>query len=106
MGNPSVLEEAQGLIHGDRNEAYGHPLDNHQATADLMRVFLRRKYGVDLPLEAEDVCWFNVLQKVSREANAPKHDSLVDVAGYVGCVEMIQRERLARKDAGRGIVMG
>lgn len=96
----SVLEEAQELIHGDRNTDYGHPLDNHSATAELVRAYLRRKYGT-AEFDADDVCVFNVLQKISRLANTPDHrDSLVDIAGYVGNVEMIhtERERRERRD--------
>jgi hypothetical protein len=93
----SVLAEAEGLIHGARNSDYGHPLDNHTTTADLMSAYLSRKHGVAIKMDAEDVCLFNVLQKVSRLANTPGHrDSLVDIGGYVGCVEMIQDERKAR----------
>jgi hypothetical protein len=93
----SVLTEAENLIHGARNSDYGHPLDNHTATADLMSAYLSRKHGVSVKMDAEDVCIFNVLQKVSRLANTPGHrDSLVDIGGYVGCVEMIQDERKAR----------
>lgn len=97
MEHKSVLTEAEGIIHGARNADYGHPLDNHSTTAALMTAFLQRKYGAAVSLDADDVCIFNVLQKVSRLANTPGHrDSLVDIGGYVGCVEMIQDERKAR----------
>lgn len=95
----SVLEEAQRLVHGDRGEDYGHPLDNHTTTANLLEAYLWRKYGLDaLPmgLDAEDVCWFNILQKCSRDANAPKRDSLVDVAGYAENIQIVRDERARR----------
>ena len=93
----SILQEAQRLIHGDRNASYGHPLDNHSTTAEMVTAFLRRKYGPQVPaLDAEDVCWFNVLQKVSREANVHKRDNGVDICGYAGNVEMIRDERALR----------
>lgn len=96
----SILQEAQRLIHGDRNASYGHPLDNHSTTAEMVTAFLRRKYGRGMPkLDAEDVCWFNVLQKVAREANVHKRDNGVDICGYAGNVEMIRDERARRAEA-------
>lgn len=85
----SVLEEAQDIIHGDRNADYGHPSDNHGCTAQMVSAYLHRKYGYPVALSAEDVCWFNVLQKISRQANKPKRDNLTDAVGYIGNIEMI-----------------
>lgn len=93
----SILEEAQRLIHGDRNAAYGHPLDDFQCTADFWTSYLRHKYddlGPDVPeLEPEDVGMMMTLLKISRQANAEKRDNLVDGAGYLGTVEMVLAER-------------
>jgi hypothetical protein len=97
----TILEEAQRLVAGARGASYGHPLDNHQATADLMAVYLRRKYGVQLPLDADDTCWFNIFQKASRDANAPKRDNLVDAAGYAHNIDLCRQEREARADAAK-----
>lgn len=100
MTKETVLQEAQRLVHGDRNSSYGHPLDNHSTTAAMMTAFLRRKYNLDdtLTLDAEDVCMFNVLQKCSRQANAPKRDNLVDIAGYVANIEMTEDEKARREN--------
>jgi hypothetical protein len=93
----SVLLEAQEVIHGARSRDYGAALDNHTATADMLSAYLRRKYGIAVSLTAEDVCLFNIMQKVARLANTPDHrDSLVDIAGYAGNVEMVQQERARR----------
>lgn len=92
----SVLAEASKVVHGERQHAYGHPLDNHGCTAELWTAYLRRKHGVALTLSPEDVCWLNVLQKVSRQANRPKEDNLVDAVGYILNVEMIDAERERR----------
>lgn len=93
----SILQEAQGIIHGARNQEYGHPLDNHQATADILRAWIRRRFGVDIELTAEDVCWLNILQKASRGANITKRDTIVDVAGYAANIEMIWLEKMKRE---------
>jgi hypothetical protein len=65
-----------------RGEAYGPAEDNHQATADFFVVWLRRKYGVELRLDAEDVVTFNICQKLSRGAHRRKPDNWHDVQGY------------------------
>jgi len=90
----SVLDEASRLVQGARRDGYGHPLKNHTATAEMFGAYLQRKYGIDLPLNADDVCWFNIFQKASRDANSPDRDNLVDVAGYVHNIELIRRGRI------------
>lgn len=97
---PDMLAEAAQLVSVERQEKYGHPLENHTATAEMWRAYVQRKYGVKLPFDAEDVCWMNVLQKVSREANSPQRDNRVDVAGYAANVEMVIVERERRVAAG------
>lgn len=95
----SVLTIAQGLVHGDRNKDYGHPLDNHSTTAEMVSAFLSRKYGRAICLDADDVCMFNILQKVSRLANTPTHrDSMIDIAGYIANIEMVGDERARRAE--------
>ncbi len=88
----SVLQEAERITK-ERGVGYGHPLDNHTCTASLLSSYIGRKYGVTLPIDAEDVCWFNILQKISREANSQKHDNLADVAGFVKNIDDIRKEQ-------------
>lgn len=68
----------------ERGSDYGAPEDNHSATSDFMAVWLRRKYGPTLikSLDAEDTVAFNILQKLSRQANSPKSDNWHDIQGY------------------------
>ena len=97
----NILKEAEVLIYGDRNEQYGAPIDNHGTTGELWSAYLKAKFRRtgNLDLSPEDVCYLNVLQKVSREATtgAGKRDTIVDIAGYAGNVEMIRDERNDRK---------
>lgn len=90
----SVLTTAQSIVDGARQQAYGHPDDNHSCTADMVHAFLERKYGTDGKLDALDVCVINILQKISRLANTPDHlDSLVDICGYARNYQMILEQR-------------
>lgn len=89
----SVVDEALRITSGSRQEAYGHPADNHGATAMAWTAYLQRKG--DRPLDAEDVCMMQVLLKVIRHAHRRKRDNLVDIVGYtLNAVEIA-----ARRDA-------
>ena len=74
----------------DRGQYYGHPLENHTCTADLWSTYLQRKYGVFLTMDYRDVCWMNILQKISRDANAPKADNVDDTMGYAENIRMAE----------------
>lgn len=87
----SVADEAAAAVE-ERMRSYGHPSVNHACTAELWRAYLRRRHGVDVALDAQDVCLLNALQKVSREANERRRDNLVDLIGYVMNVDLIQRD--------------
>lgn len=89
----SVLGKAHRAVHQERGPAYGHPLDNHTTTARLFTAYLSRKHGVEVALDAEDVCFMNALQKISREAHKPSEDGLVDIAGYAHNIELVRDER-------------
>jgi len=85
----NILTDADKVTSGARREHYGKPEDNHDCTAQMMIAYLERAYGVTVPLTAVDVCYFNILQKISRLANTYHRDGLVDIAGYARNVEMI-----------------
>jgi hypothetical protein len=87
----TILEEAAEVTSGSRQRAYGHPRDNHGNTAALWGAYLTRKYGFEGDLTARDVCLMMVLLKVSRDANKPGRDNLVDMAGYARNAEMIDQ---------------
>ncbi len=87
----NILNEADQITGGDRQRDYGHPRDNHARTAALWTAYLEL-VGATLPaggLTARQVCWLNILQKISRDVNAAKRDNLTDVAGFARNIEMI-----------------
>jgi hypothetical protein len=90
----SVLLEAQGLVHGGRNDDYGHPLDDWSRTAGMVSAMLAHKLRE--PLTAEDALMFMVCVKLSREVNRPKRDNRTDGAGYFECLDWVVDERARR----------
>ena len=90
MRDTNILQEADHLIHGDRNYTYDHPLDN----------FNRIKAGWEVifgtPLTEEQVGLAMAWVKIARESFLHQNDNLVDCAGYIGTVEMVINERNLR----------
>ena len=87
----TILEEAQRLVHGDRGEAYGHPLDDFSRTAEIWSAIL------GIPVSAEQVSLCMVGLKISREVNKPKRDNRTDGAGYFETLDMVREERARRE---------
>ena len=83
MGKKTLIDEANELVNGDRQKAYGHPSKNFQLTADLWSVIL----GV--PVTPEQVALCMVQVKIARELHAPKRDNLVDAIGYILTYEKV-----------------
>lgn len=83
-----VLLEAHNLITGDRNNEYAHPLDDYTQTRDIFQAIT----GVSLTVE--QAILFMVSVKLSRLRTAMSegrwaHDTVVDAAGYIGCLAMV-----------------
>lgn len=85
----SILTEAHGLVHGDRQASYGHPAVDFSRTAALVNTLLAAKLSKDL--DAADVALFMVCVKLSREAHQHGRDNLVDACGYLECRERVLR---------------
>jgi hypothetical protein len=84
--NPSEdpLVEAIDITDNSRNQSYGKPEENHGRTAGLWTQYL------GLKINARQVCVMNILQKISRDAANPKRDNIVDIAGYVRNIWMVE----------------
>lgn len=92
MRSPSILAKAETIINGDRQQDYGHPLDDFSKTAARWQTIF-----ADGVVTAERVALAMVDVKISRLLNSPDHmDSVVDGAGYFGCYEKVRTERARR----------
>ncbi len=81
----TILEEAQRLIYGDRADAYGDTRTNFERMADLWAPILGARPT------AEEVILCMIQLKVSREINKHSRDNIVDIAGYAGCMDKMER---------------
>lgn len=80
-----ILAEADRLggAGGARSASYGPPLENHQRIAAGWSAML----GIEVTPRM--VPLMMIWLKLCRECHRPGHDNLVDIAGYVKCVEEI-----------------
>jgi hypothetical protein len=86
--------QAELIVHGERQEFYGHPLDNWTRTVKMWSVIL----GVEVTIEqAMDMM---VALKIARNVHRFKDDNWVDIAGYVevGALAKHERDRRAALD--------
>jgi hypothetical protein len=81
----TILEEAQEIIHGERNRTYGHPREQFALAAKLWSDYL----GVEVT--PDDHAAMMVLLKLSRVKTGGYHrDAAVDIAGYAGTMERLR----------------
>jgi hypothetical protein len=90
MKRKTILEEADGLVSGDRQQDYGHPRDDYGRVANMVSELWKRKLRE--PITPEDCILFMLCVKLSRLSNAYKRDSVVDIAGYARVLEMIMED--------------
>lgn len=92
----TILDTAGRLTSRDRNDSYGHPLDDYTCTAALFTAVLMHagKLRADVVIEPELAQLLMIQVKASRLAQNLRHrDSLVDIAGYARTIEMTISER-------------
>lgn len=91
----NVLDKAKTLTDGDRQKAYGHPLENWRCTAAIFTAILQRA-GYDITVDAKLAQVLMIGVKLARLAGDPTHyDTLVDIAGYARTIEMTQDAQLS-----------
>ena len=95
MEPEDIAAYAAELVNGDRQNEYGHPLDNLDRAARIWSVIL------DTDVTAEQVSLCMVGMKIARQVHKPKADTVVDIIGYALTLNMVETERAARNRMGQ-----
>lgn len=77
LHRPGLLTEAEMLVNGDRQEAYGEPVECMEKWAAVLRVL----YGWDIDAHRASIA-MSLLKHV-RESHKPDRSNRVDGAGYL-----------------------
>lgn len=85
----NILYEAESIVNGERNSAYGDPEDNFSKIASLWSSYTGHDYS------AHDVAIMMILLKVARTGTGTgSMDNYTDIAGYAACAgEIYDRGR-------------
>lgn len=95
----SVLQEAEELIHGARQQTYSHPYIDFGRTAKMLSGLLKSKLKEGVEIDIEEVPLIMVCVKLSRLIATPGHrDSMVDGPGYFGTYEMVMDKKAELAD--------
>lgn len=88
MTRSDILNIAERVITGERQDAYGTPEDSFGRIADLWSAYLGAK------ISSEDVAHMMVLLKIARTKGQEYHvDNYVDICGYAAlAAEMAEKE--------------
>ena len=90
MTPEDIASYAARLVSDDRQNEYGHPLDNLDRAARIWSVILDHK------VSAEQVALCMVGMKIARQVHKPKPDTVVDIIGYALTLHMVEVERAKR----------
>lgn len=95
----TLLQRAEATINGPRQKEYGDKLQNFSQIAMIWQGLLAHKLMPGQKILPEDVAAMMIGVKLARVAKTPDHfDSWLDVAGYAGCVDRLQAERIAETE--------
>jgi hypothetical protein len=85
----TVLQEAQALVYGDREDQYSPPQRDYAKTAKIWTGILLEKLRPGEEITAKEAVLMMVGMKISREVFKHRRDNLIDAAGYIACAERI-----------------
>ena len=81
-----ILKQAQAIVAGARQEAYGTPEQNFGVIAEFWSTYLSRAHNDTITITPDQVAAMIALLKVARMATTPTHtDSVRDLIGYAAC---------------------
>jgi hypothetical protein len=86
----NILLHANELIHGQRQKEYGDKTANFSRIADGWNLVLKDKLIPGKVITPQEVALCMIQLKIARLCASPLHrDSALDIAGYIGCYDII-----------------
>jgi hypothetical protein len=79
----TILEEASEIVKGDRAVSYGKAQESFDRIATMWTAILT------FEVTPHDVAMCMIALKIARYTVGHQRDSLVDIAGYAQCAEML-----------------
>lgn len=86
MKTETILEEAQRITHGARQQDYAAPEVNFERIGKIASAILGKE------ITPTDACIILMAVKLAREMHNHKRDNLTDLAGYTWCLSRIQKD--------------
>ena len=83
MTPDDLVKKALRLVTKDRQEVYGHPIDDFEKTALIWSAL----FGINVDPWQVPLALIGV--KLSRETNAMNEDNIVDIIGYALTLSMV-----------------
>ncbi len=83
---PTILQEAEMLVSGQRQKDYGSPIESFSNIAQMWSSILKTEVSY------ADVALCMIALKLSRYKKSTTRDSLVDIAGYARALELCAEE--------------
>lgn len=91
MTRKEILETAEKIVNGEREEQYGTPENNFRIIGKLWEAYLGARRMGQIEFEPHDVAAMLALLKIARIASGQiKDDNWVDLAGYAACGGEVQ----------------
>lgn len=81
----SIFQEAEQIIHGERRAEYGSVTDSFAKVAKIWSAITKTE------ITPAQVGLMMIALKLVRESNKHKRDNLVDIMGYAGLLEIINK---------------
>lgn len=88
VADETPAQEAYRLVHGARQQSYGHPADDFTKQGVMWGAIIGEHHGHD-PIPPEKIGLCMIATKIARELNRHKRDNLVDMSGYAETLHLI-----------------